>query len=140
MGHTGLACLCLVQQYPKTIEQEAPTSNEGGCHVDAISWCTSKNLMSGYGSQFGTGDSVTREQFAAMLYRFAEYDGKNVLLDPNKINNFSDKTEISTWATDAMNWTVTHGFMVGTGGKLLPQGNITRAEVAVMLQTYHNMN
>lgn len=75
--------------------------------------------------------SLTREQLAAMLYRYAGSSAVN-----GEITGFSDTAKISDWAEDAMLWAVQNGIIVGSNGVLNPQGKATRAEVATMLMRF----
>ncbi len=79
---------------------------------------------------------VTREQVAAMLYRYAEAKGSDVSGRAN-LSKFGDAQSISTWAAEALAWANAGGIVTGKPGDLLdPQGQATRAEVAAMLQRF----
>ena len=81
---------------------------------------------------FGPTDPVTREQLAAILYRYA---GKPVVGGESK--TFADSDQISSWAVEAMDWAVKSGVLSGKGGDLLdPTGTATRAEVAQILMNF----
>lgn len=75
--------------------------------------------------------SLTREQLAAMLYRYAGSPVVN-----GTITGFDDAASVSSWAMDAMTWAVQNGILAGSNGNLNPQGNATRAEVATMLMRF----
>ena len=75
--------------------------------------------------------SLTREQLAAMLYRYAGSPAVN-----GTITGFDDAASVSSWAMDAMTWAVQNGILAGSNGNLNPQGNATRAEVATMLMRF----
>ena len=75
--------------------------------------------------------SLTREQLAAMLYRYASSPVVN-----GTITGFDDAASVSSWAMDAMTWAVQNGILAGSNGNLNPQGNATRAEVATMLMRF----
>ena len=93
--------------------------------------------MRGFGDgTFAPNAPVTREQFAAMLYRYAQYSGEAVEMD-RSLADFNDADQISTWAKDAMRWAVSSGIITGKPGKRLdPRGTATRAEIAAMLRRY----
>lgn len=80
--------------------------------------------------------SLTREQLAAMLYRYAEYQGCRMDWEDTALEAFTDAETVSDWAVDAMRWATTAGILTGSNGALKPQGYATRAQVAAMLQRY----
>ncbi|HWR57094.1 MAG TPA: S-layer homology domain-containing protein [Negativicutes bacterium] len=105
-----------------------------------VDWCVESNVISGYGDgRFGPNDLITREQMAAILYRFADFLG--VL--PNDIDsmlNYPDAGAISSWAERAALYCQTTGIISGrTGGVFAPQGTATRAEVATIVQRLVNL-
>lgn len=100
---------------------------------DAVAWAAEKGIVSGYGNGlFGPGDSITREQLAVMLWRYAG--------SPTPINkelHFNDTGEISSYALESLCWATENGIISGYGsGKLSPNGEATRAQVAQMLMNY----
>lgn len=81
--------------------------------------------------------SITREQFATMLYRYAQGQGKGFIGSWMFLLDFNDAASISDWANEAMHWCVMKGILNGKGDKMLdPQGEATRAEVAAMTQRF----
>ncbi len=102
-------------------------------YTEAIRWATSQGIVGGYGNgKFGPNDPITREQLAVMLWR---YSGSPAAT--NKELNFTDADEISGFALEAMRWAVENGILNGYGdGRLGPQGQATRAQVAQMLKNY----
>ena len=109
----------------------------GQWYSEAVAWADENGIVKGYGTgAFGTNDAVTREQFAAMLYRYAQYSGR-VIQTGNDLTDFKDAARVSSWAQDAMLWAVHNGIITGKPGKLLdPQGTATRAEIAAMLRRF----
>lgn len=107
----------------------------GTWYTDAVNWAASNRIISGYGDgQFGTADPVTREQIAAILWR---YDGSPAA---GSSEDFADEGSISSYAADAVDWARASGIMTGkTGNRFDPQGTATRAEVAVILRGYMTM-
>ena len=107
---------------------------------EAIRWATSEGIVGGYGNGlFGTNDPITREQFAAMLYRFAQEQGYDVSIGENtNILSYTDVADLSEYAISAMQWAVGAGIINGTGdgSTLSPQGQATRAQAAVMLMRF----
>lgn len=102
-------------------------------YAEAVRWATSQGIVGGYGNgNFGPNDPITREQLAVMLWR---YSGSPAAT--NKELHFNDTDEISGFALEAMRWAVENGIMGGYGdGRLGPQGQATRAQVAQMLKNF----
>lgn len=97
-------------------------------YTKAMTWATEKGVSDGT----FPGNSITREQLATMLWRAAgSPEAKGAL------TNFNDAASVSSWATQAMTWAVEQGLISGMGdGALNPQGNATRAQLAVILTAY----
>ena len=107
---------------------------EGQWYTEAIRWAASEGIVTGYGDgAFGTNDSITREQFAVMLYRYAGAQPAS-----GTLSTFRDGTAVSDWAAEAMGWAVEAGLITGTGdgSALTPQGQATRAQAAVLLMRF----
>ena len=80
---------------------------------------------------------ITREQLAAMLFRYAVFKGMDAVTLADHLAQFSDRGQISTWAVSALNWAVGSGIMNGrSGGTLDPKGTAARAELAAMLRRF----
>ena len=107
----------------------------GSYYEKAITWAAAHDIVGGYGAgKFGPDDTITREQFAAILYRYARKPAVR-----GEIGTFTDAAQISTWAADAMRWAVGEGILSGVGGdRLDPNGQATRAQAAKMLMNYLN--
>ena len=108
----------------------------GQWYTDAVAWCSRAGLAGGYGDgRFGPGDPVTREQLAAMLYRYAGDKGWDVSAGENSnILSFADAFDVSEWAVPALQWACGAGLVSGKdGGRLDPRGTATRAELAALL-------
>ena len=106
-------------------------------YSDAVAWADENGIVRGFGDgTFAPNAPVTREQFAAMLCRYAQYSGDAV--EPSRsLADFNDADQVSTWAKDAMRWAVSSGILTGKPGKRLdPQGTATRAEIAAVLRRY----
>ena len=106
-------------------------------YADAVSWAYNKGLMEGYGNgKFGPNDPLTREQMAAVLYRYAGYCGYSTSVSGN-LNAFRDGYLCSSWAKNSVQWAVNEEIIQGMGnGYLQPQGVATRAQVATMLMQF----
>ena len=108
-------------------------------YTEAVRWAASEGIITGYGNgNFGPNDSITREQMATMLYRYAQYKGYDVSVGENtNILSYTDFAELGEYAVAAMQWAVGAGIINGTSASTLsPRGNATRAEVAVILMRY----
>ncbi len=102
-------------------------------YAGAVNWAAAQGIVAGYDTgAFGPEDAVTREQLAAMLYRYAGTPEPTGGLD-----GFADKDAASGYAADALCWAVGEGLLTGKdGGRLDPAGTATRAEVAVILMRF----
>ena len=113
---------------------------QGQWYSEAIRWAASEGIVGGYGNGlFGTNDPITREQFAAMLYRFAQEQGYDVSIGENtNILSYTDVADLSEYAISAMQWAVGAGIINGTGdgSTLTPQGEATRAQAATVLMRF----
>ena len=105
----------------------------GAWYANAVTWAAANGIVSGYGNgMFGPNNPITREQLAVMLWR---YSGSPAAT--NKELHFNDAEEISGYALEALRWAVENGILNGYGdGRLGPQGQATRAQVAQMLKNY----
>ena len=106
-------------------------------YYDAVEWAAANGIAAGYGnSLFGASDSVTRQQLAAMLQRYAKYVARNTS-GSTDLTVYSDASKVADWARSAMEWAVSGGFITGKGGSVLsPDGCATRAEAAAILMRY----
>ena len=105
----------------------------GTYYYDAVLWAYKNNIVTGTSNTtFNPNGAVTREQIAAILYRYAGSPRVNASL-----KGYSDQNKVSTYATTAMEWAVKNGIITGKSATTLdPTGKGTRAEVAVMLHRY----
>ncbi len=108
----------------------------GKYYADAAAWAAANQIVSGYGGgRFGPEDSITREQLAVILMNYARVKGYDVSARAD-LSAFSDAASVSGYAKDAMAWANASGLIKGDGGKLIPDGNAERAQVAVILQRF----
>lgn len=108
-------------------------------YATAVAWAAENGIVSGYGNgKFGPKDSITREQLAAILYRYAAYKGMDTKSTGEKdIKAFGDYGKISAYALDAMAWAVDQGIISGTSLTTLePDGTATRAQAASLMQRF----
>lgn len=109
----------------------------GKWYTDAVAWASSNCIVTGYGNgTFGVSDSVTRQQLAAILYRYASLKGMDVSASAD-ISGYADTSEIASWARAPVEWSVKSGIINGvSGNKLSPSGTATRAQAAAMLMRF----
>ena len=106
-------------------------------YTDAVIWATKHEIVNGYGNgTFGPTDSITREQMATILYRYAQYKNYNVKAS-NSLTGYSDYTQISAYASQPLKWANAEDLINGrTRTTLVPRGTATRAEVAAILHRF----
>ncbi|MBO7668459.1 MAG: S-layer homology domain-containing protein, partial [Firmicutes bacterium] len=104
----------------------------------AIAWAAENKIVTGYSdTKFGPDDNITREQMAAILYRYAQTKGSSIDEGWSFPSEFTDVASISDYAVDAMKWCVKNEIIGGVGGgKLSPNTSATRAQVAAILHRY----
>ena len=109
----------------------------GKWYADAITWTAENGIFAGYGKdKFGPDDPITREQLAAIFYRYADYKGYDLTVKGD-LDKFKDADKITDYAKTAMQWAVGSDLVNGKSGNLLdPQGTATRAEIAAMLHRF----
>lgn len=114
-----------------------PDVSASAWYADAVAWASANGVVSGYeNGGFGPGDPVTREQLAAILYRYAQLSGKDTDQTAD-LSGYTDSVTISAWAPQALKWAVGSGLISGTGTHTLsPRGTATRAQIAVILQNF----
>ena len=110
---------------------------QGAWFYDAVTWAEKSGILSGYGNgSFGANDPVTREQLAAIFYRYAQFKGLDTE-NAGDLDAFADKNAASAWAQTALSWAVERGLVSGKGdSRLDPKGTATRAELAAMLHRF----
>lgn len=104
---------------------------------DAVTWAQQNGIMGGYSnSSFAPNDPITREQLAAIFYRYAQYKGYDTTQGGMAIREFDDYESISDYAMGAMAWAVNTGLVKGDSNLLYPKGTATRAELAALLHRF----
>ncbi len=102
--------------------------------TEAIRWAASLGIITGYSDgHFGVNDSVTREQMAVMLYRFAKAQGMDTTQGGMAVREFDDFDQVSAYAGEAMAWAVNAGILKGSDNRLMPEAACTRAQIVTML-------
>ena len=120
----------------------------GVWYTEAVRWTASQKLIRGYGNgKFGPSDTLTREQMATILYRYAQYKGNDVSAgEDTNILTFGDATTVAEYAIPAMQWACGSGVITGknaadgSGLILAPKGSTTRAEMATMVMRFFTEN
>ena len=112
--------------------------DEGAWYGEAVRWAASTGVVTGYTeSSFGPNDAITREQLAAILYRYVKTQGQGFTGMWYFPLRYDDAASISSWADEAMHWCVMKGLLNGTSETTLsPQLTATRAQLAAILQRF----
>ena len=112
---------------------------DGMWYTDAVAWATANGITEGYGDgRFGVNDGITRQQLAAMLWRYARYEGRDTAASGD-LAAFTDAGTVAPWARDALRWAVAEELLVGTPATsagystLEPEGGASRAQMATIL-------
>ncbi len=110
----------------------------GTWYSDAVEWATDNEVVNGYGGgKFGPMDPITREQMAAILWRYAKYKDCDVSVGENtNILSYFDAEDVSAYAIPAMQWACGAKMIQGAGGYLMPLDSTTRAQAAAIIQRY----
>ena len=111
----------------------------GQWYTDAVIWASENGIVSGYGDgKFGPTDEITREQFATILYRYAQYKDYDVSVgEDTNVLSYNDAFDVSEWAMPAIQWACGTGLMQGDNqGNLLPGDSATRAQVATLIMRF----
>lgn len=106
-------------------------------YTNAVAWASANGIVSGYGNgNFGPNDTITREQMAAILYRYAQYKGYDTT-QKNNLSNYIDAKDINAYAVEALQWANQVGIITGvTDTTLVPNGSATRAQVSSILMRF----
>ena len=107
----------------------------GAWYADAVRWATEHGIVNGSEGQFYPGGIVTREQLAAMLYRYAQYKGYD-LTAGGDLSGFADAGAVSGWAETSLAWAVGQGLIQGSDSQVDPQGSAIRAQTAAILMRF----
>ena len=109
---------------------------EGQWYTDAVAWASENGIVGGVGNnKFDPDGNITREQMAAILYRYAQKNDFDTSRRGD-LSSFPDEAKVSSYAADAIAWAVGEGIINGSDGKLMPQGNATRAQVSAILMRF----
>lgn len=126
------------------LEGTPPVSGDGGFsdvpdnsyNPAAVTWAADNHIVTGIGNAiFAPNNMITREQFATILHRYANFKGYNTSAFAG-FDGYSDATQVSSFAINAMHWALSSQIMQGSSGKLTPGGYATRAQAAVILMRF----
>ena len=109
----------------------------GMYYADAIAWAAGNDIVTGYDdTTFGPNDAITREQMAAILYRYAQYKGYRTTASAD-LSGYVDAGDVSSYALSALQWASAEGLVTGTSSTALtPGGSATRAQVATIFMRF----
>ena len=122
-----------LEKEPETDLADFPDVVPGEWYTAAVAWGGPSGIVKGYDNgNFGPMDSITREQLAAFLFRYAQLKGYDVT-GRDDLSAFADAENVSAWALEAVQWAVSEGLLKGTGSGLNALGTATRSETAAVL-------
>ena len=112
----------------------------GDWFASGVAWASANGIVTGYGDgRFGPNDPITREQMAAILYRYAGFAGQSTTGQAD-LSGYTDAGRVSPYAAEPMGWAVDQGLITGvSAGTLAPGGSATRAQVATILMRFCRM-
>ena len=120
-------------------DMEFTDVKDGMWYTEAIRWAAANGIVEGYGGgRFGPDDPLKREQLAAILCRYAKFEGADTSAgELVPLNRFTDAADVSEWAVRSMRWAVDAGIINGISDDLIGPGRqASRAQVATMLMRY----
>ncbi len=106
-----------------------------------IAWATEKGIVAGMGdNKFAPNENITREQLAVMIYQFAKYKELNTEITKDSVSGYTDGSEVSAWAKDAMNFCIENGIFSGKSDtKIAAKDLATRAELVSVIERFSNL-
>ena len=106
-------------------------------YATAVYWARMNGIVAGYSDElFGPNDTITREQMAVILYRYAQYKGCDTTAKSD-LSNYTDAARVGSWAVEAIRWANAEGLISGTSDTTLsPQGGATRSQAATILMRF----
>ncbi|WP_294510568.1 S-layer homology domain-containing protein [uncultured Intestinimonas sp.] len=112
----------------------------GDWFASGVAWASANGIVTGYGDgRFGPSDPITREQMAAILYRYAGFAGQSTAGQAD-LSGYTDAGLVSAYAAAPMGWAVDRGLITGVSAHtLVPRGSATRAQVATILMRFCQM-
>ena len=110
----------------------------GSWYAAGTRWAIDLGIITGSNDLFRPNDSISREEIAAMLYRYAQKQGLSATGSGAPPESFADAEDVSGWAADAMRWVCENGILNGADGKLNPRAPAIRAEASALLLNFMN--
>lgn len=130
-----------VSSYSDALDKFTDKGTVPGWATDAMKWAVGTGIVTGTApTTLAPNKDVIRQQVAVMLYRYAKHAKMNLTYNETALETFSDKAEVRSYATEAMKWAVTKGFISGSGNKLNPNGTANRAQAAKIIMNYSKAN
>lgn len=122
----------------KPINNSFSDVSDNAWYTEGVCWAAENNIVNGMSDEeFAPDESITREQIAVILYRFAMHCGYDISAEDVSVGSFADFEDISPYATDAMEYVLCNGIINGKAdGRIAPKASATRAEVATMLMRF----
>ena len=106
-------------------------------YAKAVAWASENGIVKGAGGKFDPDGLLTREQLAAILWRYAKFEERDVSVgEDTNILSYKDAQDVSSYAVSPLQWACGEGLIKGASGKLMPQNTTTRAQVATILVRY----
>jgi len=115
----------------------ADVSDRSLYYYDAVTWANENRIVEGYADgTFRPDTSISREQMATIMYRYARYKDKDLSFSDTEFDAFPDSGSVSDFAIEPLKWAVTWGVIGGSDGRLLPHNTASRAQVAQIIFNY----
>ena len=125
-----------LESQPEVTASADYTDTAGHWAINAINWASENGIVSGVGNnRFDPNSPVSREQFAVMMYNYAQYKGYDLSAQAD-LTTFPDNGKVSSWALRALQWANGEGLINGSNGSLLPGGTATRGQAASILRKF----
>ncbi len=109
----------------------------GSYYENAVAWASENALVNGISeNEFAPEEAITREQMAAILYRYAKFKGMDMTVQSQK-NRYTDSGEIEAYAAEAVLWASEYGILTGhADGRFAPKDNAERAQMAAVFMRF----
>ncbi len=114
----------------------------GAYYEEAVRWAAGVGVVKGISAtEFGPNQNITRQELATILWRLAGEKGMSISNAGQTVPDFADRSQIATWAGQAISWAYTRGIVAGKGANCVdPTGTATRAEAAAMIVRFRNLS
>jgi len=119
---------------PGVVFSDVPASS---VYYNPVAWAREHGIVLGSGGMFFPHDPIPRDQMATILYRYNAARGGDLFADSNALNQFSDRGQVPASVAEHMRWAVTHGMILGSGGRLSPTEIASREAAVTVLFRYN---